>query len=368
MSQAIYLLEVITLKRFGFFSLSLLLLLILIPGCITVQVPASDNTGKPPVIGTFSNNPSTINSGGISTLMWDVTGANTVSIDHGIGVVDGVGVKVISPNTSTVYTISATNSSGTVTRSAMTTVNSIPLPLVGTPAIITEFSSNLNSDGTSTLLWNVTGASSVSIDQNIGQVNAAGTRVVSPATATVYTISATNSTGNVTRSAVTTVNSPSPVITQFSSNLNSDGTSTLSWNVTGANSVSIDQNIGQVNVAGTRVVSTASSTVYTLSATNSSGTVTRSAVTAVNSASPVIIEFSSNLNSDGTSTLLWSVIGANWVSIDHSIGQVNAAGIRVVSPATATMYTISATNYTGTVTRSVVTTVNPGSTTTPWVQ
>jgi hypothetical protein len=59
-------------------------------------------------------------------------------------------------------------------------------------------------------LWNVTGATSVSIDQGIGQVAVAGTRVVSPATSTVYTISATNSAGTITRSTVTTVNSVSP--------------------------------------------------------------------------------------------------------------------------------------------------------------
>ncbi len=44
----------------------------------------------------------------------------------------------------------------------------------------------------------------MSIDQGIGQVDVAGTRVVSPATSTVYTISATNSAGTVTRSSMTT--------------------------------------------------------------------------------------------------------------------------------------------------------------------
>ena len=80
---------------------------------------------------------------------------------------------------------------------------------VGTQPVITQFSSNpsmINSGGTSTLSWNVTGANSVSIDQGIGQVNAAGTRVVSPATSTVYTISATNSAGTVTSSATIMVN------------------------------------------------------------------------------------------------------------------------------------------------------------------
>ncbi|MCX6001087.1 MAG: hypothetical protein NTY79_00885, partial [Chloroflexi bacterium] len=94
------------MKRFIFLSLSLLLL-ILIPGCFTFQVAppnASQPVGSLPVIGVFSNNPATINPGGTSTLLWNVTGANSVRIDHGIGLVDAAGIKLISPATSTVYT------------------------------------------------------------------------------------------------------------------------------------------------------------------------------------------------------------------------------------------------------------------------
>ena len=281
------------MRKLGFLSLSLLSLLILIPGCITVQAPL----GQPLVIGTFSSSPSTINSGGTSILSWNVTGANSVSIDNGIGMVNAAGSMAVSPATSTVYTISATNSAGTVTRSATTTVNSASLPPVGMKPAIIGFSSNLNSDGTSILSWNVTGANSVSIDQGIGQVNAAGTRLVSTAAPTVYTLSATNYTGTVYKSVATMVNSTSSigtpaVITDFSSNLNTDGTSTLSWNVTGANSVSIDQYIGVVSAVGTMIVSPAAPTVYTLSATwakgnstNDIGMVTRSVVARVGSGS-----------------------------------------------------------------------------------
>ena len=122
--------EVTTLKRFVFLSLSLLLL-ILIPGCFTFQTPAPNPippVGTPPVIMEFRSNPSAINSGSTSILFWNVTGATSVSIDQGIGQVDFAGIKVVSPATSTVYTISATNSAGTITGSATTTVNSAPLP------------------------------------------------------------------------------------------------------------------------------------------------------------------------------------------------------------------------------------------------
>ena len=115
------------MKRFIFLSLSLLLLLILVPSSITVQTPATNPippVGQASVIGDFSSNPSTINSGGTSTLLWNVTGATSVSIDQGIGQVDVAGTRIVSPTTSTLYTISATNSAGTVTRSFLTVVNS----------------------------------------------------------------------------------------------------------------------------------------------------------------------------------------------------------------------------------------------------
>jgi len=196
------------LKRSFLLSLSLLLLLVLIPGCITVPAPASPTTA--PVIREFSSNPSTINAGGKSILFWDVTGANSVSIDQGIGQVSTAGVKVLSPVASTTYTITATNNIGTVTKSAVTTVGSAALPPVVTPPVITQFSSNpstIDPGGTSVLFWNVTGATSVSIDQGVGQVAFVGFKTVSPAASTAYTISAANSIGTVTRSTVTMVSS-----------------------------------------------------------------------------------------------------------------------------------------------------------------
>ena len=145
------------MKRFAFLSLSLLLL-ILIPGCFTFQTPPSGLT-PPPVIVAFSSNPSAINSGSPSILFWNVTGATSVSIDQGIGQVDVAGARVVSPTTSTVYTISATNSAGTITRSAVTTVNSAPLSPAPMPFAVTSVIANTetsNSTGCFTLYANIT--------------------------------------------------------------------------------------------------------------------------------------------------------------------------------------------------------------------
>jgi hypothetical protein len=184
--QAIYFLEVTTLKKIAFLSLSLLLLLILIPGCFTIIAPSPNPippVGTPPVIIAFSNNPSTINAGGTSTLLWNVTGATSVSIDQGIGQVNVAGTMVVSPAKSTVYTISATNSAGTIMRSSAIILVSAPPPLP-TPPQTTDSNPVINFTashlgGTSWQLnWNVSNATQIVIQPDIGTVNPTGSTVV----------------------------------------------------------------------------------------------------------------------------------------------------------------------------------------------
>jgi hypothetical protein len=176
-------LEVHTLKRFIILALSLLLLLILIPGCFTFQTQPPTTTppaGTPPVIVAFSNNPSTINVGGTSTLLWNVTGATSVSIDQGIDQVNVAGTRVVSPAKTTVYTISATNSAGTVIRSSAIILVATPLPPQQTSdsnPVISFTASHMG--GTSWQLnWNVSNATQIVIQPDIGPVNPTGSTVV----------------------------------------------------------------------------------------------------------------------------------------------------------------------------------------------
>ncbi|MBN1376618.1 MAG: hypothetical protein JXA01_10755 [Dehalococcoidia bacterium] len=81
-----------------------------------------------------------------------------------------------------------------------------------------------------------------------------------------------------------------------------------------------------------------------------------------NETAPVILLFNSNpaiINAGETSTLQWKVTGATSVSIDQGIGQVNASGSMMVSPARSTSFTISAINSSGTATALTTITVNP---------
>jgi len=169
------------LKKIVFISLSLLVLLILIPGCITFQTSPPTTTppaGTAPVILEFSNNPSTINAGDRSTLMWNVTGANSVSIDQGIGQVAVAGTRVVSPAKSTVYTISATNSIGTVIRSSAIIIVSAPAPQTTASNPVISFTAS-HLGGTSWQLnWNVSNATQIVIQPDIGPVNPTGSMLV----------------------------------------------------------------------------------------------------------------------------------------------------------------------------------------------
>jgi len=162
----------------------------------TVSAGASA-TASAPVIGSFSASPGIIASGSSSTLSWSISGTATVTIDQGIGNVALTGTRVVSPGATTTYTLTASNEVGSVTAVAQIIVSAGAQPSVGLPAI-SLFSANPWSiaSGESTMLsWNVSNASTVTIEPGVGAVASAGNISVSPAATTSYTLTATNASG-----------------------------------------------------------------------------------------------------------------------------------------------------------------------------
>lgn len=80
-----------------------------------------------PVISSFTA--TAPGADGSATLSWNVTGANTVTIDQGIGNVTGNSITV-TPSATTTYTLSATNDAGTATAQATAVV-----PVVGATVV-----------------------------------------------------------------------------------------------------------------------------------------------------------------------------------------------------------------------------------------
>jgi hypothetical protein len=108
-----------------------LALCIAMSGCITIQDGVQPAVERP-VIKAFSADPQVISSGAACTLSWTVTGANSISIDNGIGNVALSGSTTISPTATTTYVIMAGNAAGTSTAGCQVTVQGsapgTPLP------------------------------------------------------------------------------------------------------------------------------------------------------------------------------------------------------------------------------------------------
>jgi hypothetical protein len=125
------------------------------------------NTGADtlPLIASFTALPASIAPGGSATLRWVVTGATSLSIDQGIGLVTGTNSAVVTPAQTTTYTLTAQNSAGaSVTSQAQVTVAPLPsiLSFTASPASI--------SAGQSATLTAVFINGAGSIDNGIGPV------------------------------------------------------------------------------------------------------------------------------------------------------------------------------------------------------
>jgi len=161
-------------------------------------------------------------------------------------------------------------------------------PTVLTPPTINSFSATpatIHAGESAILAWNVSEATSMTIDNGVGIVTGAtGTKAVSPAATTTYTLTATNADGTRTSTATVTVQLLPPVVVSFTAtpaSIMEGGTSTLAWTVTGATTVTIGQGIGTVAATGTRDVTPTATTTYTLTATNAGGDTTATAQVAI---------------------------------------------------------------------------------------
>jgi len=153
-----------------------------------------------------------------------------------------------------------------------------PLPVINS---FTADPESIAAGDSSTLSWDISGATTVTIDQEVEGVDldpSAGTCTVSPITTTNYTLEASNKAGSSTATVQVKV---LPAINSFTANPRyiyyGGGTSTLSWDVSGADTVIIDQGIGAVTpTTGTQKVYlyTIATTTYTLVATNEAGSST----------------------------------------------------------------------------------------------
>ncbi|MGA2654157.1 MAG: fibronectin type III domain-containing protein [Terracidiphilus sp.] len=101
-----------------------------------------------PTISSFNASPSAVQPSVSSTLSWTTTNASSVSINQGIGsVATSTGSVIVHPTSTTIYTMTATNSNGSTTAQTTILVNGTP------PSVPTSVTANAVSQSEIDLSW-----------------------------------------------------------------------------------------------------------------------------------------------------------------------------------------------------------------------
>ena len=99
--------------------------------------PPPPPPAPPAPTASLSANPNTLDKGQSTTLTWQTTNADTVSID-GVGAVEASGSKQVTPSDSTTYHLVAKGAGGTQEATARVTVNAPPPPPPPTASLTDE--------------------------------------------------------------------------------------------------------------------------------------------------------------------------------------------------------------------------------------
>lgn len=229
----------------------------------------------------FTASPMTIVAGQSTTLSWQTQNATTVEIS-GVGAVAQSGSQIVSPKADTVYTITARNAFGQATAQVAIRVTAEPMPR------IVRFSAapiEIVAGEAASLIWQVENATDVSIS-SIGEVAITGTTNVTPTVTTTYTLTAKNSSGEVSAQATVTVFPALRIVSFVADPATSPSPGskvTLSWNTQGATEVFID-GIGTVGPSGNVSVNPTVDTTYTLRAIGRRNTLTSTVLVTVRQA------------------------------------------------------------------------------------
>jgi hypothetical protein len=181
------------------------MILLVAIGCLTG--PAAPN--QPPTAYIDSVSPTDVAPGETVTLTGhgiDPDGSIAAynwqsSLDGDLSTSASFKTSSLSQGTHTIW-FKVQDDGGEWSKQVLTTV--IVVPKGVSQPVINSFNASpgsISPGGSSTLSWDVSGAATVSIDQQIGNVGLSGTRVVVPTKTTTYILTATNEVGTVKSTA-----------------------------------------------------------------------------------------------------------------------------------------------------------------------
>jgi hypothetical protein len=299
----------------------------------------------------FAATPNTIRSGERVRLNWVVENADTVTISPAPGSVDPkAGTSDVTPAQTTTYTLTARGSSGSVTSTAVVTIQTA----APTEPRIIRFEAipvTILTGEATTLSWTTDGATEVSIS-GIGAVDLNGSRAVSPSQTTTYTLTAKGSDGRQVTApvTVTVTTGQAPQVVQFvasPSSIEAGGESKLCWQVSNATTIEITGVGSGLKANDCATVNPTSTTTYNLTARNGAGQIQASATVGVGN--PRILTFTSDpvysTASGSPVTLSWTTQGATSVIMTGNFlagGSLPVSGSVVVRPTTNSTFTLTA--------------------------
>lgn len=228
-------------------------------------------------INNFSASPTTINAGDISTLSWNTSNCNNVSIYPTLGSVNSSGSHSVFPGSSTTYTITADG----IQRVAIINVNQYNPNPVDNCTINSFYASptTIYDSGYSNLYWNTSNCNSVTIS-NLGyNVPVSGNQQVWLSNTRTYILTAYGPYGGSRSKSVTIYveddnnNYNTCRITNFDADdtsIDEGDTTVLRWNTENCNSTSITD-IGSVSRNGSYRINPGYTRTYTLRAYGNNG-------------------------------------------------------------------------------------------------
>ena len=326
----------------------------------------------PPVIDTFTADPTAITEGESVSLAWTTTNATSVQLADNPATLALDGSLTVTPTETTIYTLEATNDNSSVTSTLTVTVGDVP-----TGPRIDSFSVDdpiiLTGEST-TLRWTTSNTTDVSLS-GFGDVANDGSVLINPTITTLYVLTAGTGADAVLLTITVTVTSvPLPVIASFQSEpayILIGESSNLEWDVSGADSLSINQGVGAVTPVSTGSVTvspTAADTTYILTATNTGGSVTlatRVVATAEPLVPPTIDTYSISPNPiqvGQSAVIAWATTDAVTVRFSGvPFLTFPLDGSRTVTPASTTDYRLTASNDDGSVAQTITLAVNAAS-------
>lgn len=302
----------------------------------TITYPAVPSANAGPSATICEGSSTTLSGTGSGTFIWSPsTGLSCTTCAN----------PVATPSITTTYTFSITASCGTNSDTVTITVNSLPtVSITGSNTICPGANATLTASGGTNYSWS-TGASTSMI-------------IVSPTTATNYTVTV-SSAGGCSKDTSVTVSLNQLPTANAGPNVSMCAGSSTTFSATGNGTYTWSPGTGLSCTACANPVCTATANItYTLSVVNACGTavdsilVTTPALPSANAGPPVTIcaGNTTTLSGSGSGSFLWSP----------------AAGLSctncptpVATPTGTTTYTLSITAPCGTNTSTVTVTVNP---------